>query len=242
MLYRPKWANSRTVTLVMWTAGIDQTSGNPGTNQILSWNDNWNTIRRMFWSRGPLGSQQGQLGRRWNITQGGSPGIVVATALAEVAGTMDPTMTGRTRSDFSVDLLLADPYFYGVTQTQTLAYATPAVVNNLGEATVAEGKPSALNAWTAKLNGPLTSPVLTNSTLGISVTLAMTIASGHYVILDFLNYTAVDDGGNSQISLVSHAGARQWMVLGAGNNTLDLTSSNVADTGTCLLTWNPGYV
>lgn len=239
--WRPKYANSRTVTLVMWTVGIDQASGNPGTDQRLSWNDNWNTIRKAFWNRGSGGSQQGTLVRQWFITQS-SPQMVTASAMAEIAGSMEPTMTGRTRATFSVDLLLSDPYFYGAQQSQTLAYNTGTTVTNLGEGVVGESFSSSVCGFTLKLNGPLTSPTLTNSTAGVSVTYGANIASGHYVLLDVLNYTALSDTSVNNIQFVGHAGSRMWMCLLPGNNTLALTSLNGGDTGTCQLVWNPPYL
>jgi hypothetical protein len=241
--FKPKLPDSRVLTLVMWAAGIDQNTGVPAADQRLAFNDNLRTLRSLFWTTGSAGSVQGTLTRRWYITQSGSPGIVAASALAEVASTMDPAMTGRFRADFSVDFLLADPYFYGSQQTQTLAYNTAAAVSNLGDEYLglAFGQP-----FTLKLNGPLTNPVVTNTTLGVSVSLYYTIASGHYVTLDVLNYTAYDDTGISRAGLVAHAGARPWMVIApsavAGSNSLKLTSTSGTDTGTCLLTWSPAYV
>lgn len=241
MQWRPKYPNARTVTLVMWVAGIDQTSGNPAVDQRLAWNDNWNAIRKSFWNRGIAGSLQGTLVRQWYITQG-SPQMITANALAEIAGTMEPTMTGRTRATFSVDLLLSDPYFYGAQQTQTLAYNTPATVTNLGEGVVGESFSSSVCGFTVKLNGPLTSPTLTNSTTGVAVTYGANIASGHFVTLDVLNYTALSDASANNVQFVGHAGSRMWMCLVPGANTLALTSLSGGDTGTCLLTWNPPYL
>ncbi len=236
MQWRSKYPNARTVTLVMWVAGIDQASGNPATDQRLAWNDNWNAIRKSFWSQGISGSQQGTLVRKWYITQG-SPQMITASALAEVAGSMEPTMTGRTRATFSVDLLLSDPMFYGAQQTQTLAYNTPATVTNLGEGVVGQGLAS---AFTVKLNGPLTNPVLTNSTAGVSVTYNAVIASGHYVTLDILNYTAVDDAAVNQVQYVGHAGSRMWSCLLPGANTMALTADS--GSGTAVLQWQPPYL
>jgi hypothetical protein len=235
--YRQKYPDSRTITLMMWTAGINQTSGNPDpTNQLLTWNNNYQQLRAAFWVRNANGSAQAPLVRQWSL---GTGTLVSATAMAEIAGTMEPTMTGRTRADFQVDLLLADPYFYGASQNQTLAYNTVTAVTNLGEGVVAEGSGG---TFTIQLNGPLTNPTLTNSTTGVSVTYGATIASGHYVLVDTVGFSALTDAAANVIAQISHAGARRWMVLASGSNSLKLTSTNGGDTGTAALVWTPPYL
>jgi hypothetical protein len=243
-MWRAKMPDQRTLSMAMWAAGIDQNTGLPAADQRLAFNSNFQQLRSMFWAQGVGGSAQGALTRRWYVTQGGSPVVVAATAQAEVAGTMQPVMTGRTRADFTVDLLLADPYFYGAQQTQSLAYNSPANVTNLGDGAIGFGQPSVTSGvnFTIQLNGPLTSPKLTNSTAGVSVTASYTIAAGHSCLLDVLNYTAVDDASASHIGVVSHTGARPWMILLPGTNVMQLTSANGGDTGSALLTWSPPYL
>src|SRR6201995_5948371 len=132
--WRPKFPDSRVVTLLMWTAGIDQNSGIPAADQRLAFNDNLRQLRSMFFTTGASGSAQGTLTRKWYITQNGSPGIVTASALGELGGAMEPTMNGRTGASLSVDILLADPYFYGATLTPTaLALNAATAVSNPGD-------------------------------------------------------------------------------------------------------------
>ena len=85
--------------------------------------------------------------------------------------------------------------------------------------------------------------------MGVSFTHNGTIASGHYVLFDVLNYTAYDDLGASHLGLITHYGARPWMLLqgsgggaAVGNNSLKLTSTNGGDTGTAVLTFQPPYL
>jgi hypothetical protein len=246
MSWRAKYPNSRNITLVMWTAGVDQTATDIYTSAdpITAWNNNWQSIRQMFWCRTPMGSAQGRLGRRWHVSyQGAGASTKLAYAMAEVAGSLDPTMTGRTRSDFSADLLLSDPYFYDSTpQSQTCTYNTPKSITGYGEGIVGEGFPSAVNAFTVTLNGPLTVPTLTNSTLGVALTYNGTIASGHSVTFDVLRFTAVTDTGANVVSSVVHSGARMWMAVGNGANSLLLSSTNGSDTGNAVLAFNDCYV
>jgi hypothetical protein len=240
--WRYKYPDSRVITLVMWTAGINQTTGNPDTvSQLLTFNNNYQQLRQAFWTRNLTGSQQGTLTRQWYITQGLTTAVVAASAQAEIAGNMEPTMTGRTRADFSVDFLLADPYFYGVQQTQTLPYNSAQSVTNLGEGVAGEGLQGTMQVT---FTGPLTNPTLTNLTAGVSVTYTGTIASGTpaAVTLDCVNFLATTGAGANVISAVSHAGARRWNGLLSGANSCKLTSTNGGDTGTCTLTWTPPYL
>ena len=231
--WRPKFPNSRTLTLGMWTAGINQTTGVPDTaDQRLAFNNNLQQLRAMFFQRGPSGSVQGQLTRRWWLTQGGLNQIVTGYAMAEVAGTMEPTNMGRTSASFSVDLLLADPYFYGA-EREVAVTTSGASIYGYGEGVIGEGYPSAVNVFTIQLTaGPVT---VTNSTAGVSVTYGAAIANSP-VTLDILNNTAIDDAGNNVIANVTHAGARPWMTLVPGSNVIAVSD------GTATFTFSDAYV
>src|SRR5712692_9521566 len=113
-IWRPKIADARTMTLLMWVAGVDpNTRGAPGPyGPQQSWADNWNMLRRLFW--GP--SRQVVLERLWKLTVGGTPTLVAGTAHAQLGPSPLSSalaMTGPARADFAVDFVLADPFFYG---------------------------------------------------------------------------------------------------------------------------------
>lgn len=228
----------------MWTAGIDTATGQAGQDQRLSFNSNFQALRSALFTQGNYGSALGALTRRWDLMQNGVHTLVTATAQAELAGAMTPAMAGRTRADFAVDFNLADPFFYGAQEAYTLPYNTVFGINNLGDSVVGFGQPSGLGGvpFTVRLTGPLTNPTLTNSTTGVSVTVSYTITAGRYCTLDIPNYTAYDDLGGNHLGVVSHAGARPWMILAEGNNSLKLTSTNVADSGSATVTYRPGYL
>lgn len=232
--WRPKYPNSRTVTLAMWTAGISQVTGGPDTaDQRLAFNNNFQQLRQLFWTRNAItGSVQGTLVRRWWLTQQGTNQVVKASAMAEVAGTVEPTMLGRTSASFSVDLLLADPYFYGPSRSQMVT-TSGGVITALGEGVVGEGFPGALSAFTVALTA---SPVtVTNVTAGVSVTYSGPVTSPP-VTLDVLNFQAADAAGTNQIAGVTHAGSRMWMCLLPGSNTITVSA------GTAGFQWNDAYV
>jgi hypothetical protein len=238
-MWRTKYQNSRTVTLQMFTAGISQVTGAPATPsasvtdaQRLAVNNNFQQLRQMFFQRGPAGSAQSTLVRRWYITQSGTPQIVKAQALCEIAGSMEPTANHRASLSFAVDLLLSDPYFYASTATQAITTAG-GTITNPAEGVAGESYPSSLNAFTLSLTaGPCT---ITNTTAGVSVTYGAAITNSP-VTLDILNSTATDNAGNNVIANVTHSGARPWMVLLTGANAITVSD------GTVTFNYNPPYI
>ena len=231
--WRAKYPDQRTITLTMWTdSQMSAGQSYPASDPRRAFNDNWQQLRQLFWYRGASGSAQGQLQRNWFLTQSGSPTMVTSTAMAEIAGSMDPTMNGRTSAAFSVDLLLADPHFYGSQRTQAVTSAG-GTITALGEGVVGEGYYSAVNGFTLQLSAAAT---VANTTAGVSVTHNGSGVAAWPVTLDILRYTAVDNVGNNCIAGVSHTGSRLWTALLPGANTITVS----AGTATC--TWNDCYV
>lgn len=231
--FRPKYADSRVITLAMFVAGINPATDQPRVNnQDVQFNDNWKALQRLFWSP----EEQLTLTRRW-WENAATPVLREATATCELSGTMDPTMTGRTRADFAVDLLLSDPYFYGPELTYELDPSVNVVVNNPGDIAVW----STINV---ELNGELTSPMITNSTPDPDVWMRINTA----VIADPINvsvgdYTVINSFDDSNLSgSVTHSGTRYgWFKLLPGNNTLRLTSTGNS-TGNAVLKFKPAYL
>jgi hypothetical protein len=230
--WRSKMPDSRTISMNMWTAGINQATGNPDlTDQRLTFDNNLQFLRALFYQRDVQGSRQVQLVRRWWLTQQGVNQIVLAKAMAEVAGSMEPTNLGRTSASFSVDMLLSDPYFYGVQRQQQLSgngqiYAP-------GEGVVGEGYSSPVSMFTIALTtGPVT---VTNSTAGVAFTYSGTIANPPLTI-DVLNNTATDAQGNVLVSGITHTGARMWMALVEGSNAINVSA------GTATFNWADAYI
>jgi hypothetical protein len=227
--WRAKYPDSRTITLAMWADGQGSAAGYPAADQRLAFNNNIQQLRQLFFSRAAVGSSQGQLQRNWFITQGGTPTLVTSTAMAEIAGSMDLTMNGRTNAGFAVDMLLADPYFYGAQQVQ--AVTTSATLNPLGEGIVGEGWPSVVSRFTVACTAACT---VTNTTAGVSFTLSGVTNSP--VTVDVLNQTVTDALGNNVISTLSHAGSRMWMCLLPGSNAITVSA------GTATFTWTDVYI
>lgn len=232
-VHRPKLADARVVTLVMWMIGMTPGTGLAPADQVLQWNDNWDFLRRLVWK--PTGSQVA-LTRRWHLTVGGTPTLLAATAQAEVSDPMAPTMTGRTRADFTMNLLLADPYFYGDQVNLTVSVGGTLSVANPGHDTAAHA--NALVEFT----GPLTNPRLTNTTASPDIWVQYTgsIPSGQTIKLDIGRFTAVllSDLTN-RIKYISNAGSRWWMEFPQGTSSLTLTGSGA---GYARVVFRPPYV
>jgi hypothetical protein len=232
-MFKPKTADSRVITLAMWVAGIDPTSNQPAANQKTQFNDNWAALTSLFWSPG----QQLSLTKRW-FTNAASPVLRQATALAELAGTMDPTMTGRTRADFGVDLLLADPFFYAplVTST-TINVGSTVVINNPGD----------VESWInlqITFNGELQRPTLWNYSTDpqIWMTLDSLVQPGYKVDINVGDFTAIRNYDNAEIgATIDHSGYKGWFKLNPGDNSIKLTSSGVGS-GNAVLKYRPAYL
>lgn len=224
---RAKYPDSRTISLTMWMDGSGSAAGWPSTDARLAINDNWAQLRKAFFTRNAGGSVQGQLQRNWWLTSGG-PGLVTSTAMAEIAGSMDLSMNGRTGAAFTVDLLLSDPYFYSAQRTQAVTGSGTITAN--GEGVVGEGFPSPVAGFTVALSAAGT---VTNTTAGVS----FTIASGPTfpVTVDLLAGTVTDNAGVNQVSKISHS-SRLWMALQNGANAITVSA------GTATFTWNDCYV
>jgi hypothetical protein len=232
-LFRPKYPDSRTVTLTMWTdSQMSANQGYPALDPRRAFNDNWQALRAAFFTRGGQGSAQGVLTRNWYLTQSGSPAMVTSAAMAEIAGSMDPTMNGRTSAAFSVDLLLSDPYFYGVARAQAVS-TSGGSINALGEGVVGEGFASAVNNFTVTVSQACT---VTNSTAGVAFAHSGLHVAQWPVVIDVLRYTATDNVGNNVIGGLSHIGSRMWMTLLSGANTIAVSA------GTALFAWSDAYI
>jgi hypothetical protein len=227
--WRAKFPDERTISLTMWMDGSGSAAGWPAPDNRLAFNNNWQSLRQAFFTRNANGSVQGQLKRNWYWSQGGSAQLVASTAMAEIAGSMDLTMNGRTGSAFTVDLLLADPYFYGATRTQTIGAS--GTITAYGEGVAGEGFPSAVNSFTVTCSAPCT---VTNVTAGISFTLAS--GPDFPVTVDVLNYTVTDSASVNQAAALTHSGSRLWTCLLNGNNSITCSS------GTALFSWNDAYI
>jgi hypothetical protein len=242
--FRRKIPDTRTITLEMWVNAFDPLTGLGNTDQIVRWNDSWQFLRHLFWDP----DNQFVLTRRWKVTDPVThiASVVAASALGQLGSTLDLTMTGRTRADFSVDVVLNDPFFYGAAVASTVpAGGSLTTIVNAGDYTAAHRNMS------VQFVGPLTTPTLTNTSPNpqVKVTLNTTVGAGETVTLDCHAFTAISNqalfttagvGSYNRIAYVVHSGARQWMGLRRGSNTLRLDAAS--GSGHAVVTFQPPYV
>jgi hypothetical protein len=229
-LHQPKIADQRVLTLQGWVSNTDPADNPYDTvNCDLGLNRNWRMIRRLLWREN---GAEFPLRRRWWNDSGV---LVMATAMAEYAGGLDLSEHVIEAGAWTCDLNLADPYFYGDAQSVTLAKDVPQVLTNLGD----------VNASKIVIahHNQLQNPMVTNTTPNpdVWVQLGSAVAAGDTVTLNVDAYTAyrTSDGAN-MIGAITRSGARPWMVLSPGANTVVLTATS--GTGTTGFTWQPAYL
>lgn len=249
-VHRRKLPDARTVSLNMFMVGWDPATGDAPADQLLQWNVNWDTLRRLVYRHSQLPDQRVRLIRRWFLTTDdtlppqyaaptGGKRLVKAFAQAEMTGQMQPSMTGRYRAEFQMDFTLSDPFFYGDQRQVTLAPNTPLYVWN-------DGHDVAGPEWlTLDLVGPLDSPRFYNlstdpdSWVGYNAN----IAAGETVQLRVYNYTCeqiLASGNKNKIAYVTSYGASFWITLLPGPNQVRLTS--FGGNGHAVLKYRSPYV
>lgn len=136
-------------------------------------------------------------------------------------------------ADIAIDLHLPDPYWYLPSRTKTIS---------AGGSTHRVWNPGTVERHfdpTVTLNGPLTNPRLTNTTLDVWVEYDGTIADGDTVTLDSREMTAVDDGGSSVAADVSKSGT-WWMEMASERNEFELTADS--GDGDAKVEWRPALL
>ena len=224
-----KVVDSRTMGLKGWVVGAapDGTIGD-----VETFRANWRRLRSLLWTPG----RQFALTRRWLDPTTGL--LLTATTMGEFAGGLSPEMTGPNRAYFTVDVHLADPYFYGEPVVIDLDLAVNAVktVTILGDA------PS--TKITVDYVGPLTSPQVTVTDVVPQVWVRyLDLPDGSNLHLDVDLFRALqDDGGivTSVVGNVRHDGHPAWLHFVPGVRDLALTAT--AGAGTARITYRPAYL
>lgn len=228
-LHQSKIADQRVITLRGWVSNRDSNDNPIGADCEQGLNTNWRMLRRLLWREN---GDQFPLRRRWYNESGV---LVTATAMAEYSGGLELSEHVIEAGAWTCDLTLADPYFYGAAETRTLAVGVSQSVTNLGDVPASR--------ITIRFNGAVSNPQVTNSTPNpdVWVKLGSSVSSGDSVTLDvsWFSATRTSDSAN-MIGAVTRSGARPWMVLSPGGNTLLLTVTS--GSGTATFTWQPAYL
>ena len=205
-----KHFEQRTIPLNMWVRDKN-VDGNPvpGKTEKQVLEENTSALKQLF------GAPRGQVSFRYKLRDGAT----WRKAMVEVVNiiTFDKIAAGLA-AKFSVDLLLADPFFYAETYTtdpETLT-VTPHewTHNNPGTAPAKK--------MLITFSGSLAAPKLENVSTGVWVQYNTTIAGGETVVIDTENFTVMK-GATNMISVLKHQGDPAWFLLDPGNSNMKVT-------------------
>ena len=135
---------------------------------------------------------------------------------------------------FALELELSDPFFYGTKKTTDVRTVS---VSPFTWTHANEGTAPATN-MVITFKGPLSNPVLKNRNNGVWIQYVGTIANGESVVLDTKHFTCLQ-GDENRISIVKHGGDAYWMILDAGNNSMELETETIG--GSATLEYYPAF-
>jgi hypothetical protein len=153
--------------------------------------------------------------------------------------------------EFFLDLYAPDYQLYSqsetsVTLTRTVGggFILPVILPIVFSASTG-GTATATNNGTTEsfptvtISGPMTNPLVIDSTLNRYVQLNLTINTGEQVIIDMKNKTIVKGG---QSVLQNKVAGSQFWWLNPGSNLLRIQSSSGSDTGTVQVSFRHAYL
>lgn len=213
----PKTFDSNVLTLAMQLRGLAADAGegaSQATRQLYQ--ERWNDLIRLLWTPG----RQVALRKRFYDTGGV---IRVATAMAEYAGGLQPSLIGRAAARCTVDMRIAGGVFYDDT----------AQVFNLvnGDQTINVRGNSPTRNILVTVNGARNNAKVRvkSGPLDHTVEYHHSLASGDYATLDVMDRTSetVGEGPTYESTLdVRHSGAPYWLELRPGDNVVNLASDS----------------
>lgn len=233
--YRPgrRWVekvpDSRTITIAGWVVGANP-DGSIG--DVETFRKNWRLLRALLWTPG----RQIALTKRWIDPRTGE--ARTATGLAQYQGGLTPEMTGPNRAEFTVDLHMADPFFWGeeVVTSFDLGAGATREIDVLGDYRTTR--------IVVEMEGPITSGRLTVTDVVPQVWLRyLDLQDGRTVAIDVDRFRAIESDGSLDTFTtgnVRHDGSPYWLVLEPGTRSVTLTST--AGTGTATLAYRPAWL
>lgn len=221
--------DARTMSMGMWVIGCDDDGNVPidrtAREQFVR---NWLLLRRIFHSQGLIYT----LRKRFYDE---SYTLRTADARVRYEGGLSPAMMGRTGAKFTIDLRLADPYFYSTVGVSLSLNSTVDAAANGLLGSMSAVIPGDANPRKMVFNGFAGASGATGITIECTSTghvwsISGSAAAGDILLFDMGNQLAriadVNRTGN-----VSHTGSNDWMRLMVGPDPciLRLTCS----TGDC---------
>lgn len=222
--WRRKQWESKTETWSMWVLGCDEDGLIPPHGSRAQFTENLMALHRLFAVRD----------RELDLTKTvrTPDGDLLMSALGEVVSAWDPTsMAGGTRATFSVDMHLADPFWYG----QPIEFTIQP-----GQTAVQWEMPGTVRADRMLIHlDNVGNATLSNDTLGVSVTTDVDLPAGETMTLDTDRFAAVTGLGANRVGRITHSGAVSWMELAPGTNFMSLDGIGA---GEVTVTVKPVYV
>jgi hypothetical protein len=204
--------DSRKVVLSMWIKGTDRTDLDRNIDAFLTaiGNPGLHTLSR--------------------IMRSGETRL----AQAELCSDINFVRKNPGYAKFALELELSDPFFYGtgMTTDERTVTTSPLIWTHVNEGT------APATAMVITLEGPLSNPVLRNRNNGIWIQYLGTILSGESVVLDTKHFTCLQ-GDENMISIVKHGGDAYWMILDAGDNSMELETDTIG--GSVIVEYYPAF-
>lgn len=250
--WRKKVTDQRPLTLSMWVRGSfeDDRFGMP-FDQRQQFNANWQTLKGIF----GVFDRQLLLTRRVDLPDG----LLMQYAKAELRGDMDPTPQGEAAATFSVNLIMADPFWYGDPMSTSLfspywsaggrtyprSYDLSYGVNTGGTGLQDVVNPGMVSTPAViTLYGAWKSPItLQNNLLNQQFILTpdVPLTASDVTVIDFDERSVMWNGQDRYSWMVRSS---KWWQLYKGDNQVfarDATSGGAFPAGTASIAWTPRY-
>lgn len=247
----PKVPDQRVISLAMWVIGA-QKGGQLTQDQRARFRTNWEQLKALF---GQPGVQMLARRRYRLLDDDGVQYIHERHALVEIAGTMDLDAQGHTAGAFVVDLLMADPFWYGDTEEVIvdrssstvggfdfdldfdLVFDVPVLVEYGAVDTMFEYTGVYESLPHIRIDGPVEDPTIWHIQSGARLDLDYDLADGDWLDYDFENRTVTLNDSESVYHLLE-TGSR-WFALERGTNTIRFDAT--AGAGVMTIRYRPNY-
>lgn len=228
--------DSRVITLGMWVVGATEDGNAPeGGSRRSEFERNWDKLTALLWTPRRMITLTKRF-RRF-----GSDTVIVASAKGRFAGGLAPTMNGTTRALFTVDIELADPYFYGA---EVALPAFTGVSSSQDVTVLGDDRTTAVmveisgNRVNTKIK--VTNPSGEVQTLNYTYSLGSTDKAS----IDVKNFSARTTPGSGSSfpsgGLISHTGGTFWLALDPGISKVEVTSTSGA--GNVVIKYKPVFI
>jgi hypothetical protein len=233
-----KVEDARSITLSMWVQGSNIDGTVPTTQTArATFENNWKTLRKLFYT------PRRQIALTKRFRPYGSSTVIAATAKAQYAGGLSPTMQGELEAVFSVQLTLTDPYFY---TPPTVLPALTAAAPTQTFTSVGDGR---TNKIFVAFDGQLAANVRVTNTPAddtadpMWVQYTNALAAGDVANLDVKKFksTTTPHGGVlfGSRGYVQHGGDKFWLAVDPGVNTLALSGTG---SGSVQVSYQEAYI